>query len=183
MKEVEVFEIQKQTWKTINYISEPERLTIISPGSMQISGSQILIFGGLIPRDQSSNLDKIFDVQEQKTDLSITANSIILDVTVGSIKYGPELTTPTYFLSAGYMMPTQSQIYCLGMTLQQPVQIGMFTNLAAQEENLKRPFEIGASHHKKLIHCYNVAEQKWTEANESIFAAGAQRRDSDINDD
>jgi hypothetical protein len=39
VKEVEVFEIQKSAWKTINYISEPERLQIISPGSMQISGS------------------------------------------------------------------------------------------------------------------------------------------------
>ena len=39
VKEVEVFEIQKGTWKTINYISEPEKLAIISPGSMQISGS------------------------------------------------------------------------------------------------------------------------------------------------
>ena len=39
VKEVEVYEIGKGTWKTINYISEPERLTIISSGSMQISGS------------------------------------------------------------------------------------------------------------------------------------------------
>ena len=39
VKEVEVFEFQKATWKTINYISEPEKLAIISPGSMQISGS------------------------------------------------------------------------------------------------------------------------------------------------
>lgn len=69
------------------------------------------------------------------------------------------------------------------MTVQQPVQIGMFSNLAASDENLKKPFEIGASQHKKLIHCYNVNEQKWTEANESIFAAGATRRDSDMNDD
>jgi len=62
VKEVEVFEFQKATWKTINYISEPEKLAIISPGSMQISGSQILIFGGVIPRDQSSNTDKSYDI-------------------------------------------------------------------------------------------------------------------------
>ena len=39
-------------------------------------------------------------------ELAITAQSIILDVTVGSIKYGPELTSPTYFLQGGYMLPT-----------------------------------------------------------------------------
>ena len=116
--------------------------------------------------------------------MTITGQSIILDVTVGSIKYGPELTTPAYFVSGGYMMPTQSQIYCLGMTLQQHVQIGAFSNLAAAPDVEKnKTFEIGASHHKKLIHCYNVNEQKWSESNESIFAAGAHRKDSDINDD
>lgn len=39
VNEVEVYEISKGVWKTINYISEPERLSIISPGSMQVSGS------------------------------------------------------------------------------------------------------------------------------------------------
>jgi Galactose oxidase, central domain len=53
VKEVEVFEIAKNTWKTINYISEAERLMVISAGSMQIAGSQILIFGGLIPKSAS----------------------------------------------------------------------------------------------------------------------------------
>ena len=116
--------------------------------------------------------------------MSITGQSIILDVTVGSIKYGPELTTPAYFVSGSYMLPTQTQVYCLGMTLQQHVQIGAFSNLAAApDESKKQSFEIGATHHKKLIHSYNVSEQKWSESNESIFAASGHRKDSDINDD
>lgn len=62
VREVEVFEIAKNTWKTINYISEAERLMIISAGSMQIAGSQILIFGGFIPKSASrSNQDKTFE--------------------------------------------------------------------------------------------------------------------------
>lgn len=130
---------------------------------MQISGSQILIFGGLVPKDEQAS-DTTFDVQDNKVNLTITAQSIILDVTVGSIKYGPDLATPTYFVSGGNMMPTQSQIYCLGMILPQTE---------------KQPFEVGSAAHKKLIHSYNVADQKWTEANESIFAAGNQRHDSD----
>jgi hypothetical protein len=58
---VEVFEIAKKTWKTINYVSEAERLLVISAGSMQIAGSQILIFGGLVPKSASRNQDKTFD--------------------------------------------------------------------------------------------------------------------------
>jgi hypothetical protein len=42
---------------------------------------------------------------------------LIFDVTVGSIKYGPELATPTYFVSGGYMMTNQNQIFCLGNTI------------------------------------------------------------------
>ena len=34
--------------------------------------------------------------------MTMTNQSLILDVTVGSIKYGPELATPTYFISGGY---------------------------------------------------------------------------------
>jgi hypothetical protein len=70
------------------------------------------------------------------------------------------------------------------MTLQQHVQIGAFSNLAATpDESKKKLFEIGATHHKKLIHSYNVGEQKWSESNESIFAAASHRKDSDNNDD
>ena len=39
VKEVEVFEFAKNTWKTINYISEPERLMVLLAGCMQIAGS------------------------------------------------------------------------------------------------------------------------------------------------
>ena len=101
VQEVEVYEISKNVWKTINYISEPQRLAVISPGSMQIAGSQILIFGGLVPKDEMNN-DKTFDVQENGVEMTMSNQSLILDVTVGSIKYGPELATPTYFISGGY---------------------------------------------------------------------------------
>jgi hypothetical protein len=187
VKEVEVYEIAKDTWKTINYISEPERLQILSPGSMQISSSQILLFGGLVPRDSDSN-ESQFDITENQVDLTLTAQSIILDVTVGSIKYGPELSTPAYFLPSGSTLPTATAVYCLGMSLKQAALPGMFQRLAAadqqpEEAQNKRHFELGASLHRKLIYCYNLTEHKWNEASESIFASGAQRKDSDINDD
>jgi hypothetical protein len=104
VQEVEVYEIAKRTWKTINFISEPARLAVISPGSMQIAGSQILVFGGMVARgEEDASGDKTsFDLVDNGVELSMTTNSLILDVTVGSIKYGPELATPTYFISGGY---------------------------------------------------------------------------------
>jgi hypothetical protein len=60
-----------------------------------------LIFGGLVPKDEM-NSDKTFDVQENGVEMTMSNQSLILDVTVGSIKYGPELATPTYFISGGY---------------------------------------------------------------------------------
>jgi len=106
VKEVEVFEIARKTWKTINYISEPERLLVLSPGAMQIAGSQILIFGGFIPKSTQRNTEKNFEFTDNGVNLVLTNQSLIFDVTVGFIKFGPELVTPTYFISGGYMMTT-----------------------------------------------------------------------------
>jgi len=32
VKEVEVYEIEKKSWKTLTYISDPQRLAVIAPG-------------------------------------------------------------------------------------------------------------------------------------------------------
>ena len=63
ISEVEAFEISKGTWKTINYISEPERLKIISPGAIQTTSSQIMLFGGLTPVDDA--YEKVYNVTDQ----------------------------------------------------------------------------------------------------------------------
>jgi hypothetical protein len=57
VQEVEVLEIDKKTWKTLNYISEPQKLRVLSPGATQIAGSQIMIFGGLIPTQHEEEDD------------------------------------------------------------------------------------------------------------------------------
>ena len=103
VKEVEVYEIEKRTWKTLNYIGEPQRLAVISPGTAQIAGSQILIFGGLIPAEDQES-DSSTDFVDAGTKLTLTHQSLILDVTVGSIKHGPELNTPSYFISGSYKL-------------------------------------------------------------------------------
>ena len=52
VKDVDVFDIEKNQWKTINFVTEKEKLKIINPGSLQVSGKIILIFGGIIEHDE-----------------------------------------------------------------------------------------------------------------------------------
>ena len=87
---------------------------VIAPGTAQIAGSQILIFGGLIP-SENEEADPTTDFVDSGTKLTLTNQSLILDVTVGSIKYGPELNTPSYFISGSYKLLHQNQIYAFGL--------------------------------------------------------------------
>ena len=103
--------MERKTWKTINYIGENQRLKVLSAGATQISSSQILIFGGFIPSEPNTEDSEEkknatpLDVQDNGVDLTLTGKTMVLDVTVGSIKYGSDLQTPSYFPSGGYMMP------------------------------------------------------------------------------
>jgi hypothetical protein len=72
-----------------------------------------MLFGGFVPNEDESNLfaskteddsKTSFDVIDNGVDLTLTNKSMVLDVTVGSIKTGPELCTPSYFPSGGYKM-------------------------------------------------------------------------------
>jgi len=42
-----------------------------------------------------------------------------MDVTVGSIKHGPELQSPSYFISGSYKLLHANQIYAFGLGLHQ----------------------------------------------------------------
>jgi len=46
--------------------------------------------------------DSIFDNGQI---LILSKETMVFDITVGSIKHGPELTAPSYFLSGGYQLP------------------------------------------------------------------------------
>ena len=48
VQEVEAFDIEKNTWKTINYINDNYKLRIIHGGATQVTGKKIMIFGGLV---------------------------------------------------------------------------------------------------------------------------------------
>jgi hypothetical protein len=70
-----------------------------------------MLFGGFVENEDGmfagkneEDLKNNFDVIDNGTDLTLTNKSMVLDVTVGSIKTGPELCTPSYFPSGGYKM-------------------------------------------------------------------------------
>lgn len=57
MSEVEVYDIDRNNWRVINYISEKNKLRVLHPGTVQINGKKIMIFGGIVPprEDEEEN--------------------------------------------------------------------------------------------------------------------------------
>ena len=55
VSQVEVFEIEKNAWKVINYISENNKLKVLHPGTYQVTGKRIIIFGGVKPAQEDNN--------------------------------------------------------------------------------------------------------------------------------
>jgi len=49
---VEAFDIERNIWKTINYITDSSKLRIIHAGAIQVTSKKIMIFGGMVdPED------------------------------------------------------------------------------------------------------------------------------------
>ena len=88
---------------------------------------------------------------------------MVLDVTVGSIKYGSDLQTPSYYPSGGYMMPHQGQIFSFGLTLPKNQPSGL-SALAAESQPDVKQLDFGHVTHKKTLHLYRPEETKWVEA-------------------
>lgn len=52
IKEVDVYDIERNSWKTLNFVAEKEKLRIINPACVQINGKTILIFGGIVESEE-----------------------------------------------------------------------------------------------------------------------------------
>ena len=52
---VEVLDIEKNMWSSINYISDNDLLKVVVPGVAQISSQRIMIFGGIIPNEDEED--------------------------------------------------------------------------------------------------------------------------------
>jgi hypothetical protein len=150
-----------------------------------------MIFGGLVPteniepaeEEDIKKAQELFEFEDNGARVTLTKQTIILDVTVGSIKFGPELPTPSYFIGGGYKLTHNNAIYAFGHG------VAPLTGLASLAAEAKVPdgkskvqeFSAGVSQHKKYLHSYKMVNSKWGEVNETIF--NGQRRDSDLNDD
>lgn len=51
VQDVEAFDIERNMWKTINYITDNQKLMIIHAGAAQVTSKKIMIFGGMVEPD------------------------------------------------------------------------------------------------------------------------------------
>jgi hypothetical protein len=86
-----------------------------------------MIFGGLIEskddgEDSDGSQDQADKADDQKQiiydngiKLELTSQSLLLDMPVGSIKRGNELTQKCYFTSGGSLLPLNGKLYAFGL--------------------------------------------------------------------
>lgn len=70
VSEVEVFDIEKSMWKTINYITDNLKLRIVNAGATQVTGKKIMIFGGMVDHQEGEEDVETVVTQGQTVQLS-----------------------------------------------------------------------------------------------------------------
>jgi hypothetical protein len=185
VQEVEAFDIEKNLWKTINFITDNVKLRIIHGGATQVSGMKIMIFGGMIePEEGEEEKDTMSDNGQI---VKLTDQTFFLDVTTGSIKRGPNLNYPSYYINnGGNLLSIQNKLYAQGFGVNHEYQSkGHLNALAAKEEKEPEVTIVDASNtysHKKILHCYNLSDGEFTEIHEGIFSSGTRRQSFDLDD-
>ena len=49
---MEAYDVERNNWKIINYITDNYKLRIINAGATQVTGKKIMIFGGMIETEE-----------------------------------------------------------------------------------------------------------------------------------
>lgn len=147
VSQIEVYEIEKNLWKTINYISENNKFRLLHAGTFQVTGKKIIIFGGVKPEDDSSQFPGI----ECGKKVSLSNETLFLNVTNGEIKSGPEMQRPSYFISGGSLFPQQGKIHVFGLSNTKETMSGL--NALSADPNY---LELNPSVNKKTLHFYKV---------------------------
>ena len=150
-----------------------------------MTGKKIMIFGGMVEYEEGIQGD---DEKNTMIDngqvVKLTEQSFYLDVTKGSIKRGPDLMTPSYYVNnGGNLLCMQNKLYAQGFGVNQDFQKGpQIQQLGANAPEAKLSDSSkdaqNSYHHKKILHCYNQAEQEFSEIHEGIFSAGGNRKQS-----
>ena len=87
VSDVEVFDIDRNLWRTLNYISDKGKLRLVYPGCFQVTGKKIMVFGGCRQREDEE--ENVLEDNGQK--VVLTNETLFLNVTNGELKRGPEL--------------------------------------------------------------------------------------------
>ena len=187
VEEVEAFDIEKNIWKTVNYITDNLKLRIIHAGAIQVSSKKIMIFGGMVhPTETDDDQDHLVDNGQI---VKLSNQSYFLDVTVGNIKRGPDLNCPSYYVNnGGSLLSIQNKLFALGFRVNYEQTKG-FGSLAAEEAKTAGNIfsdqyrdAQNVINHRKVLHCYNVAEQEFSEIYEGVFTSGARKQSVDLDD-
>jgi len=79
-----------------------------------------------------------------------------------------------------------NKLYALGFRVNNDQ--GKFNGLAAEEKEQKPVMQDpdrdvnNIQNHKKILHCYSLNEQEFTEIHEGVFTAGARKASMDLED-
>lgn len=149
-----------------------------------------MIFGGMVEPEDGDE-DKYL-MHDNDQEVMLTNHSFILDVTNGAIKRGADLPVPSYYINnGGNLLCIQNKLFAQGFGINHDLSHNKQLHQAlagkdetAPSENERQAIDASNTYgHKKILHCYNLADQEFTEINEGIFSASSSRKQSfDLDD-
>jgi hypothetical protein len=193
-------------WKTINYITDNFKLRVIHGGAFQVTSKKIMILGGLIPHDEGEEDENA--MMDNGQVVKLTDQSFFLDVTMGSIKRGPNLKAPSYYINnGGSLLAMQSNqaastaakksdnnvVFALGFRINHEANKPAFAGLAPSSDSASEKPAVSLitdplrdasaiQNHKKILHKYNLEDQEFTEVQEGVFTSSMRKESVDLDD-
>ena len=102
-------------------------------------------------------------------------------MTNGAIKRGPNLNNPSYYINnGGNLLSISNRLYAQGFGINHEYTNKTSLNVLAAKEPEKESESniVDANNtytHKKILHCYNLADGEFSEIHEGIFSSGTRR--------
>jgi hypothetical protein len=131
-----------------------------------------MIFGGIVPAGEDDEKNNALDNGQLVT---VTKQSLHLDVTNGSIKRGPDMVNASYFTGSGSQFAQSNVLYAFGFGLNKVAS-------SAGDKSKEAPADLNPNLSKKVLHCYKVEENEWSEMHEGIFSGPSKRSLESLDD-
>mmetsp|Transcript_35867 Transcript_35867/g.55021 ORF Transcript_35867/g.55021 Transcript_35867/m.55021 type:complete len:152 (-) Transcript_35867:87-542(-) len=148
-------------------------------GAIQVTSKKIMIFGGMVEHDEQEE----GTMHDNGQLVKLSSAVFYLDVTTGAInRASSSLNTPSYYINnCGSMLCIGNKLFAQGFGLSNEQAKTGLQVLADEEPKDKDASDV--YNHKKVLHCYNLAEEEFTEVNEGVFTANPNRKASmDLDD-